>query len=117
MGKLKLGACGGLLVGLLVILGACDPQRVSKLEDDMKEVKASLKSIELSVAEIKHLPKMSDFNVLRTDISDVKGRMGITEGKLAGIEGRLQHIPNTWQIIGILFGVAAVLYTASRVLR
>jgi hypothetical protein len=92
-------------------------QRVSKLEDDMKEVKASLKSIELSVAEIKHLPKMSDFNVLRTDISDVKGRMGITEGKLAGIEGRLQHIPNTWQIIGILFGVAAVLYTASRVLR
>ena len=33
MGKLKLGACGGLLVGLLVILGACDPQRVSKLEE------------------------------------------------------------------------------------
>jgi outer membrane protein assembly factor BamE (lipoprotein component of BamABCDE complex) len=33
LGKLKLGACGGLLVGLLVILGACDPQRVSKLEE------------------------------------------------------------------------------------
>lgn len=92
-------------------------QRVSKLEEDMREVKASLKSIELAVAEIKYLPKMSDFNVLRTEISEVKARMGTSEGKLAGIEGRLQHIPNTWQIIGILFGVAAVLYTASRVLK
>lgn len=92
-------------------------QRVSKREDDMKEIKASLKLIEIAVAEIKHLPKMSDFNALRTEISDVKGRLGISEGKLAGIQGRLQHIPNTWQIIGMLFGVAAVLYTASRVLR
>ncbi len=85
-------------------------RRVVKLEDDMADVKSSLKAIEIAVAEIKHLPKMADFLALKTDVAEIKGR-------LMGVEGRLQHIPNTWQIIGILFAVASALYAASRFIR
>ncbi len=50
-------------------------QRVGRLEDDMREVKASLKGIEAAVAEIKHLPKASDYASLKADLAELKGRM------------------------------------------
>jgi hypothetical protein len=97
--------------------GTMQEQRVAALEADMKEVKASLKAIELAVAEIKHLPKMSDFLALQKDIGDVRGKLGAVEGRIQGLERRFAQIPNTQQLIGILFSVAAVLFAASRVFR
>ena len=64
-------------------------QRVARLEDDMKEVKSSLKTIEAAVSEIKHLPKMSDYAALKADVSEMKGK--------------LSNMPTTWTILGIVF--------------
>ncbi len=51
--------------------------RVGRLEDDMKEVKSSLKSIEISLAEIK--------------------------GRLIGIDARFASLPTTWTMLTIIF--------------
>jgi hypothetical protein len=50
-------------------------RRVAKLENDMQEVKASLKVIEAAVAEIKNLPKMADYMSIKTDLAEVKGKL------------------------------------------
>jgi hypothetical protein len=50
-------------------------RRVAKLEVDVGEMKASLKAIEAAVSEIKHLPKISDYQSLKTDIAEVKGKL------------------------------------------
>lgn len=49
--------------------------RVERLEGDLKEVKASLKAIELAVAEIKHLPRSADYAGIRSDAAELKGRL------------------------------------------
>lgn len=70
--------------------------RVRRLEDDMKEVKASLKTIELAVAEIKHLPKMSDYATIKADVAEIKGK--------------LSNLPTTWTLIS--FAIGSVLASA-----
>ena len=49
--------------------------RVGRLEEDMKDVKASLRTIELAVADIKHLPTSSDYAGLKADIARLDGRV------------------------------------------
>jgi hypothetical protein len=63
--------------------------RVARLEDDMKDIKASLKSIELSVAEM-------------------KGRLTGIEGRLSGIDARFSSLPTTWTILTITFTTWAI---------
>jgi len=57
-------------------------ERVARLEDDMKDVKASLKSIEISLAEMK--------------------------GRLVGIDSRFGSLPTTWTILTITFTTWAI---------
>jgi hypothetical protein len=56
--------------------------RVARLEDDMKDVKASLKSIEISLAEM--------------------------TGRLMGIDARFASLPTTWTILTITFTTWAI---------
>jgi hypothetical protein len=83
--------------------------RVSRLEEDMREVKASLKSIDARLASI-------DLTLARMD-----GRFAGIEGRIAGIEGRLQMVPTVWQTVSILavllFGVAGVIFAAGNFLQ
>lgn len=57
-------------------------QRVAALEADMKEVKASLKSIEVTVAEIKGLLKATDLAALVKDVAEVKGKVSMVPTSL-----------------------------------
>ena len=50
-------------------------RRMARLEDDVGEIKASLKAIEAAVGEIKHLPKMADYMSLKADLAEVKGKL------------------------------------------
>jgi hypothetical protein len=70
-------------------------QRVARLEDDMKDVKSSLKSIELSLAEIK--------------------------GRLTGIDARFASLPTTSTMLTIVFATwgigSGILFFALNVLK
>ncbi|MDF3810342.1 MULTISPECIES: hypothetical protein [Rhodopseudomonas] len=70
-------------------------QRVARLEDDMKDVKTSLRSIELTLAKI--------------------------EGHLTGIDARFASLPTTWTILTIIFATwgigSGILIFALNVLR
>ena len=68
-------------------------QRVSKLEDVLGRIEQRLTGIE---AEIKHLPKATDYTSIKTDIARVDGR-------LSGIEARFAALPTTWTLLGIVF--------------
>lgn len=78
--------------------------RVTRLEDDMREVKASLRTIELAVAEIKHLPKASDYAGLKADV--------------ARLDGRISQTPTMLQLVGIVVTTwtagAAIVFTLLR---
>lgn len=86
-------------------------QRVERLEGDMKDVKATLKSIEEAVieirAELKHLPKITDYAVLRAEVGEIKGRLG--------------QLPTTWQLltftIGAVLAASGLAFTIARFLR
>jgi len=67
-------------------------RRVAKLEDDVGEMKTSLKAIEAAVAEIKHLPKMSDFLALQKDF-------GALKADVARIDGRVSTLPTWWMLL------------------
>jgi hypothetical protein len=67
-------------------------QRVARLEDDMKEVKSSLKTIEAAVSEIKHLPKMSDYLALQRDFGSLKA-------EVAEVKGRVSNLPTWWMLL------------------
>lgn len=93
-------------------------QRVAALEADMKEVRASLKAIELAVAEIKHLPKVSDFLSMQKELGDIKGKLGAVEGRIQGLEGRFSQLPTTWSLltftIGSVLASAGLAFTIAR---
>jgi hypothetical protein len=67
-------------------------QRVARLEDDLKEVKSSLKIIEAAVSEIKHLPKMSDNLALQRDF-------GALKAEVAEVKGRVSNLPTWWMLL------------------
>ena len=54
-------------------------QRVARLEEDIKDVKSTLKGIEAAILEIKtdlkHVPKMNEYASLRAEIGEIKGRV------------------------------------------
>ena len=64
-------------------------QRVAQLEEDVKEMKSTLKSVETIVleirAELKHIFKAADYASLRAEIAEVKGRVA--------------NLPTTWQMM------------------
>jgi hypothetical protein len=85
--------------------GPDDPmleQRVTRLEEDMREVKTALRSIENKLGSIE------------VSIARIEGRIG-------GIESRLQNLPTTWQTISILavllFGVAGIVFAAGNFIK
>jgi hypothetical protein len=76
--------------------------RVARLEEGIRDIKATLKSMDARLGAIE------------VAIAQLNGRM-------AGIEGRLQQIPTVWQTISILavllFGVAGVVFAAGNFLK
>lgn len=66
-------------------------QRVTRLEDDMKEIRSALARIE---AELKHMPKAMDYAALRSEVAEIKGR--------------LTNLPTTLQMIVMLITVWSV---------
>lgn len=82
--------------------------RVARLDDDIKEVKASLLEIKL---ELKHSPKAADITAIRSDFAGLKA-------DVARVEGRLSQLPTTWGIITALLGTwgagAAIVFTLLR---
>ena len=70
--------------------------RVARLEDDMKEVKLSLRSIEAKV------------NSIAESVAEMKGRIGGVEGRLSGIDARFGSLPTTWTILTITFTTWAI---------
>lgn len=68
-------------------------RRVGALESDVKDIKASLTRMEISLASaavtLAQMPKMSDFASLRAEIAEVRGK--------------LSSLPTTWAILGIVF--------------
>jgi hypothetical protein len=73
--------------------------RVARLEDDMKEVKASLRSIENKV------------NSIAESVAEIRGRIG-------GLEIRLSAVPTTVQMVTWLIATwgagAAMVFTLPR---
>ncbi len=78
--------------------------RVARLEQDMTEIKAILKSMDARLGAIE------------VTLAQMNGRITGLEGRIMGIEGRLQLVPTVWQTISILavllFGVAGVVFAA-----
>ena len=74
--------------------------RVTRLETDFREMKASLRAIETAVADIKHLPKTSDVTALSKEIHSLAK-------DIAEVKGKLSNMPTTWTLIA--FAVGAVL--------
>jgi hypothetical protein len=70
--------------------------RVARLEDDMKEVKLSLRSIETKV------------NSIAESVVEMKGRIGGVEGRLSGIDARFGSLPTIWTILTITFTTWAI---------
>ena len=99
--------------------GPDDPMldyRVQRLEDDLRDVKASLRAIEATLAE------------MSSRLAGIDGRLTGLEGRLAGIdarissvEARFQYIPTTWQVITImatlLIGLSGVIFATGNYLR
>jgi hypothetical protein len=77
-------------------------RRVARLEDDMKDIKSSLKSIE------------SKLGSIEVSVAEMKGRAG-------GVESRLSAMPTTWQLmtftIGAVLGSAGLAFTFARFLK
>lgn len=88
--------------------------RVTRLEDDMREVKASLRTIELAVAEIKRLPKASDLAAMRSDFSSL--RADVTE-----LRGRVSQVPSLLQLVVTIITTwsagAAMVFTLLRLAK
>jgi hypothetical protein len=59
-------------------------QRVARLEEDIKDIKASLRSIE------------NKLNSLAELIAQIKGQ-------LSGYDARFASLPTTWTLLGIIF--------------
>ena len=78
--------------------------RVARLEDDMRDMKTSLRAIELAVADIRHLPKAADYAGLRAEIAEMRGRMS--------------QMPTFLQLVGIVLTTwsagAAIVFTLVR---
>ena len=85
--------------------------RVARLEDDMKEVKASLVEIK---AELKHLPRTTDLQGLRNDFSSLRA-------DVAEIKGRLSQMPTLLQLTVVVItpwsAGAAMVFTLLRFAR
>jgi hypothetical protein len=84
-------------------------QRVARLETKIENIEGMLvalqpKLVEM-IAEVKALPKASDFASLRADV-------GRIDGRIDQMDKRLGMIPNTWQIIGILIALGGLLFAA-----
>lgn len=83
--------------------------RVARLEDDMRDIKTTLKGID------------SRLGSIELALAKIDGRITGVEGRIAGIEGRLQQIPTVWQTVSILavllFGVAGVIFAAGNLLK
>ncbi|MBB5049796.1 hypothetical protein HNR60_004580 [Rhodopseudomonas rhenobacensis] len=83
--------------------------RVAGIEDDMKDVKASLRSIEIILAKIEGR------------LSGLEGRLTGIEGRLSGIDARFSSLPTTWTMLTIIFATwgigSGILIFALNVLR
>jgi len=70
--------------------------RVTRLEDDMREIKTDLKAIRAD---------LSDLKVIKSDLADLKP----LRTEVAEIKGRVSQLPTVWQInmqmIGLTFTV------------
>ena len=79
-------------------------QRVARLEEDIRDVKATLKSMDTRLGSIE------------LALAKIDGHIAGMEGRLSGIEGRLQMIPTVWQTVSILavllFGVTGIVFAA-----
>jgi hypothetical protein len=73
-------------------------QRVTALENDMREIKADLKRLIADVAELK------------ADVVELKRDMLGMKLDLAEVKGRLWQSPTTVQLIGLVFGIFAVAF-------
>ncbi len=88
--------------------------RVTRLEQDVQEMKSSLRSIELAVAEMKHLPKAADLAALRSDFAGLKA-------DVAEMRGRLSQMPTLLQLVTVVITTwsagAAMVFTLLRLAR
>ncbi|ABD90291.1 hypothetical protein [Rhodopseudomonas palustris] len=84
-------------------------QRVARLEDDMKDVKASLRSIEIILAKIE------------SRLTGLEGRLTGIDGRLNGIDARFSSLPTTWTMLTMIFATwgigSGILIFALNVLR
>lgn len=100
-------------------------QRVGRLENDMKDVKASLTRLEMTTTEIKailsQMPRMSDYAALTRDFGALKSDVTRVEGKISGFESRLSAMPTSWQMItftvGSILASAGLAFAIARFLR
>ena len=65
--------------------------RVARLEDDMKDVKTSLRAVDTRLGAMEVL------------LARIEGRLSGIEGRLAGMDSRIGSFPTTWTILGIVF--------------
>jgi hypothetical protein len=73
-------------------------QRVGRLEEDMKDVKASLRTVDTKLGAIEIALAKIDGRLTGMD-----GRLAGMEGRLAGMDSKIGSIPTTWTILGIVF--------------
>lgn len=66
-------------------------RRVAHLEDDMHDVKSSVKTIETRLGAIE------------MTLAEIKGHLKGIDGRLAGMEFRIGALPTTWTLLGIVF--------------
>lgn len=82
--------------------------RVSRLEDQMSEIRSALVSIK---ADLVHAPKTSDLTAIRGDIGSIRA-------DVARLDGQLSQLPTILQLVGIVITTwsagAAIVFTLLR---
>jgi uncharacterized coiled-coil protein SlyX len=86
--------------------------RVAALEIKVGGIETKIDRIEISLNRIEETLKMlaDKSEAMQKSINDLRE-------KVAHIDGRLANVPTSWQIVGILLGIAAIIFTASRFLH
>ncbi len=95
-------------------------KRVEKLEESMRSIEASLVEIKTT---LKYVATSSDISRLEARIpeiviAEIKERSNhvATAADVARIDGRVSQIPTIWQLIGVLIGIAMLVFAANNYL-
>jgi septal ring factor EnvC (AmiA/AmiB activator) len=73
-------------------------RRVERLEEDMADVKASLRNIETKVDRL-----VEAVAEIRGSIIGIEGRLDGINGRISGMDSHIAALPTTWTILGIVF--------------